>query len=55
MEPTVFSWANALSGVSFTDVFSGITSIIPIIIGPIIGFIGFRKGWAFLKSQIKGA
>ena len=55
MEPTVFSWATALSGVSFSDVFDGITSIIPIIIAPIIGFIGFRKGWAFLKSQIKGA
>lgn len=55
MEATVFSWTDTLSGVDFAAVFSGITDIIPIIIAPIIGFIGFRKGWSFLKSQIKGA
>lgn len=52
---TGFSWSTALGSVDFASVFDGITSIIPIIIAPIIGFIGFRKGWAFLKSQIKGA
>lgn len=50
-----FSWATALSSVDFNSVFSGIYELIPVILPAILGFLGFRKGWGFLKGQIKGA
>lgn len=50
-----FTWANALKDVDFGDVFQGIYDLIPIMLPAILGFLGFRKGWGFLKGQIKGA
>lgn len=50
-----FSWATALADVDFAGVFADIKSIIPIIAGPVVGFIGFRKAWGFLKGQLRGA
>jgi len=32
-----------------------IKSIMPVIVPTVVGFLGFRKAWQFLKSQIKGA
>ena len=32
-----------------------IKSIMPIVVPTVVGFLAFRKGWQFLKSQIKGA
>lgn len=50
-----FSWTTALKDVDFTTVFNGIYEMMPTIIPAVLGFLGFRKGWAFLKGQIKGA
>lgn len=42
-----------------TDMFTGllaeIKALIPVLLPTVIGFMGFRKGWAFLKGQIKSA
>lgn len=32
-----------------------IKDLIPIVLPTVVGFLGFRKAWAFLKSQIKSA
>lgn len=50
-----FTWATALTNVDFNTVFQGIYDLIPIMLPAILGFLGFRKGWSFLKGQIKGA
>lgn len=50
-----FSWTTALEGISFSDVFDGIYDLIPIVLPAVIGFLAFRKGWGWLKGQIKGA
>lgn len=48
-----------LSTIVTSDMFSGILSeikaLIPIMLPTVVGFMAFRKGWAFLKSQIKSA
>ncbi len=38
-----------------TGVFDQIYALVPIVVPVVIGFIAFRKGWSWLKSQIKGA
>jgi len=50
-----FSWTTALSGVDFSSVFGGIYEMMPTIVPAVLGFLAFRKGWSFLKGQIKGA
>lgn len=37
-----------------TGILDSITDVVPIVIPAVIAFIGFRKGYGFLKSQIKG-
>ena len=32
-----------------------IKSIMPVVVPTVVGFLAFRKGWSFLKSQIAGA
>ena len=32
-----------------------IKSIMTIVVPTVVGFLAFRKGWQFLKAQIKGA
>lgn len=32
-----------------------IKDIMPIIVPTVVGLLGFRKAWSFLRSQIKGA
>jgi hypothetical protein len=45
----------ALSGVDFSVVLDGVIELVPIVIVPVLGFIAFKKGFAFVKKQIKGA
>lgn len=49
----------SLSTVVTADSLSGmmeeITGLLPVLIPVVVGFLAFRKGWSFLKSQIKGA
>lgn len=40
---------------SLMTVFDSVTDLIPVVVPVVIAFIGFRKAWGFLKSQIKGA
>lgn len=36
-------------------VLAEVTSLVPILLPCIIGFIAFRKGWKFLRSALKSA
>ena len=40
---------------SFSGVLDGIMELLPIVLPVVVSFIAFRKGWAWLKGQIKGA
>lgn len=44
-----------LTGVDLGAVLDGITGMLPVILPVVIGFIAFRKGLAFLKTQLKSA
>jgi hypothetical protein len=44
-----------LTGVDFSIILDGMLDIVPIVIPVVLGFIAFRKGYTFLKKQIKGA
>lgn len=48
-----------MSEIVTAEMFSGlldeIKSLIPVLLPTVIGFMGFRKAWAFLKGQIKSA
>ena len=46
---------NGLTGDMFLGVLTDIKALLPIAAPAVIGFIAFRKGWAWLKGQIKGA
>lgn len=39
----------------FTGLLSEIKSLIPVLLPTVVGFLGFRKAWSFLKGQIKSA
>ncbi len=52
MENTMFS---GITSNTFTGILDTIKDLIPIVIPAVVGFLAFRKGWSFLKSQIKGA
>jgi hypothetical protein len=43
------------TGVDFSGIVSGITSALPFVIVPVIGFIGLRKGIQFVRGMLKGA
>jgi hypothetical protein len=51
VNPFVIDW----SGVDFNPVIEGITTALPFIIVPVIGFIGLRKGIQFVRGMLKGA
>ena len=36
-------------------VFDQVTALVPTVAGVVIAFIGFRKGWSFLRGAIAGA
>jgi hypothetical protein len=43
------------TGINFLDVLNQIYVLIPIVLPVIIGFLAFRKGWAFLLGAVKKA
>ncbi len=46
------------SGVTSTmlqGILDQVTSLVPIVLPAVIGFLAFRKGWSFIKTAIKGA
>jgi hypothetical protein len=44
-----------LTGVNLGGVLDGIKELLPTVIPVVISFIGFRKGYAFLKRSLRGA
>lgn len=36
-------------------VLAQVTSLVPIVLPAVIGFIAFRKGWKFLRSALRSA
>lgn len=44
-----------LTGVDLSAVLDEIVALIPVVLPVVIGFIAFRKGFAFIKGALKGA
>lgn len=44
-----------LEGIELTAVLDEVVALIPIVLPVVIGFLAFRKGYAFVKKAIKGA
>jgi len=44
-----------LDGINLSAVLDEIVALIPTVLPVVIGFIAFRKGFAFIKSALKGA
>lgn len=42
-------------GVDFTIILTEVKDGLKIVIPTVLGFIAFRKGFAFVKKQLKGA
>jgi hypothetical protein len=47
--------ASQLASVDFSVILDSVISMVPIVIPVILAFLGFKKGLAFVKRQIKGA
>lgn len=46
---------HGITSADLTGVFQEIYDLLPIILPAIIGWLGFRKAWAFIRGAIKGA
>lgn len=44
-----------ITATTFTGVLDTIKELIPIVLPAVIGFLAFRKGWSFLKGEIRKA
>jgi hypothetical protein len=44
-----------ITAAQFSGVLDGIMELLPVVLPVVVSFIAFRKGWAWLKGQIKGA
>lgn len=44
-----------ITSATFTGVLDTIKELIPIVVPAVVGFIAFRKGWSFLKGEIRKA
>jgi hypothetical protein len=43
------------STIDLNSVFNEVLAVVPYAMGTVLAFLGFKKGLAFLKKQIKGA
>lgn len=50
----VSAW-NGITSADMLGVLTEIKTLIPIVAPAVIGFLGFRKAWGFLRSAIAGA
>lgn len=48
-------WTSSVTSSMFDGMFSDIKALVPTLLPVIVSFLAFRKGWGFLKGQIKGA
>lgn len=44
-----------LTSATFTGILDEIKTLIPIVLPAVVGFLAFRKGWSFLKGEIRKA
>lgn len=44
-----------LTGIDLTAVLDEVVALVPVVLPVTIGFIAFRKGFAFIKRALKGA
>lgn len=44
-----------LEGIDLAAVLDEVVALVPVVLPTIIGFIAFRKGFAFIKRVLKGA
>lgn len=44
-----------VTGIQLSGVLTEVTSLLPVVLPVMIGFIAFRKGLQFLKGTLKGA
>lgn len=44
-----------LEGIELTAVLDEVVALVPVVLPVVIGFLAFRKGYAFVKRAIKGA
>lgn len=45
----------SITSATFTGILDEIKSLIPILLPAVVGFLAFRKGWSFLKGEIRKA
>lgn len=50
----VSSW-NGITSTMLLGVLDEIKNCIPVVVPAVVGFLGLRKAWGFIKSAIKGA
>jgi hypothetical protein len=43
------------STLDFNGIYNGFITVVPYVIPVIVAFIAFKKGYQFLKKQVKGA
>ena len=46
---------NGITSATFNGVLDTIKELIPIVVPSVVGFLAFRKGWSFLKGEVKKA
>lgn len=51
----VASGWNGITSDMLLGVLDEIKSVLPIVVPAVVGFLGLRKAWGFIKSAIKGA
>lgn len=44
-----------ITSATFSGVLNSIKELVPIVLPAVVGFIAFRKGWSFLKGEIRKA
>lgn len=44
-----------ITAATFSGVLDTIKELIPVVIPATVGFLAFRKGWSFLKGEIRRA
>lgn len=46
---------NGITSATFSGVLDTIKELIPVVVPAVVGFLAFRKGWSFLKGEIRKA
>lgn len=44
-----------ITSATFTGVLDTIKELVPIVVPAVVGVLSFRKGWSFLKGEIRRA